>query len=292
MIRITLLSTLFATAFTAGVYAEDVLKKVDAYLRPDFNIVLDGKPVKLEGAPLIYDGSSYLPLKELGNLLGANILWKGETKTIYINSRINPEQAPPDPDAASEEIRMTNPYSAMYTYLGADYPVLITYGGDQNRNIYWRLSDVRKMGIDTSGLPLAKERYTQQLYVSEQELKKKWRQTPRRASSQRENYIIAGEVNAKKIEAIRNYIKNSTSLKTNDITFYMTPIIVEAMPEENYYEYLFWQNAYLPNGKTTGNRLFKALIKLSKDINEDYYTVNTYNQTDLKDEAYRRDGKE
>lgn len=293
-IRTTLLSAFFATAFTAGVYAEDVLKKVDAYLRPDFNIVLDGKQVKLEGAPLIYDGSSYLPLKELGNLLGANVLWKGETKTIYINSRINQEQAAPDPDTASEEIKMTNPYSAIFTYLGSDYPVLLTYGGDQNRNVYWRLSDVRKMGIDTNGLPLARERYTQQLYVSEQEIKKKWRQTPKRSyNNQRENYIIAGEVNAKRLETIRYHIKSSLNLRTDyNIRFSATPIFVEATPNENEYEYLFYQNAYLPNGKTTGNRLFKSVIKLTKDLNEDHYTVNTYYQTDLQDEAYKRDGKE
>ncbi|UUZ95890.1 copper amine oxidase N-terminal domain-containing protein [Paenibacillus sp. P25] len=134
--RVLLLTAAISGAFTAGVYAQDVLQRVDAYLRPDFSIVLDGKPVQLSGPALVYDDKSYLPLKELGNLLGASILWKADTKTIYINSRINPEQTPPASEQTYEDIELYNPYSVKVSYLGADYPLLLTYNNNGSTTIF------------------------------------------------------------------------------------------------------------------------------------------------------------
>ncbi|TBL78255.1 stalk domain-containing protein [Paenibacillus thalictri] len=294
--RILGFGALLASVFTAGAYAEDVLKRVEAYLRPDFNVVLDGKPIKMENDPLVYEGSSYLPVKELGNLLGANITFKDDTKTIYINSRLYKEQPVQDPNIDYQEIKMRDPLSNIYVYLGSEYPALII-GNDtaiRDSNKYWRLSDVKRMGIDVTGLTFVKEKLTQQLYVSESELKKKWRQAPTVSYNRPRNsynYIVAGEVDNEKIEAIQKYIKDTSSIRTTTVTLSTKPIIVDTTSDTNIYQYMFWQNAQLTDGKYVNNRLMTTRLRIYKGYNEDFYTINSDNQLDLQSELDDRERK-
>ncbi|WP_248926514.1 copper amine oxidase N-terminal domain-containing protein [Paenibacillus hamazuiensis] len=291
--RIAALSSLLATTFTAGVYAEDILRKVDAYLRPDYNIVLDGKPVKLEHDTLIYDGSSYLPIKELGNLLGASILFKGETKTIYINSRMYEEQPITNPDY--EEIVMSSPNAGWYNYLGAEYPALTIYNekaSSGTNNKYWRLKDVKRMGMDLTGLPIVKEKYTQDLYVSEQELRKKNNAPVSSNGRNRGSYVVTGETNPNKIEAIQTHIKNTLNAKIKNVSFSNRPIIVDALPEENTYDYLFYQNGYWTDGTRTNNRLIRVRLSLRFEMyDKEQFTVNAGELIDLQSQAALRESQ-
>jgi hypothetical protein len=283
--KVAALSAVLGTVFTAGVYAEDVLRKVEAYLRPDFTVVVDGKQVQLEGPTLIYDGSSYLPLKELGNMLGASILWRGDTKTIYINSRTSPEQPKQDPNVTYEEITMNNPYGVIVSYLGAEYPVLLTYA-EKSQGLFWRESDVRKM-MSTEGLKKVREKLTQDLFISEQELRLRWKQPPQQSYSPGK-YFIAGEINPKKVEALRNYLEDSTNgpQKVKDVTFNTRPLTIFALPEEDMYEYLYQQSAYFANsGTSTVNRYFRAKLKLHQNIAGEYDGVNMMESLDLQSEA-------
>lgn len=52
----------------------------------DFNFVINGRQQKLETKPLLYNGTSYLPVREISNLLGYDITYKADTKTIVLNS--------------------------------------------------------------------------------------------------------------------------------------------------------------------------------------------------------------
>lgn len=56
----------FATAGTAA--ANTIIEKVTASIRTDYSVELDGKKLDLEKSPIAYKGSSYLPLKELGEI--------------------------------------------------------------------------------------------------------------------------------------------------------------------------------------------------------------------------------
>ncbi|MGI2295120.1 stalk domain-containing protein [Paenibacillus sp. GXUN7292] len=56
--------------------AEEINKRVTATVRNDFTVEVDGKKAKLENAPLAYDGSSYLPVREVANLLGKEVDFK------------------------------------------------------------------------------------------------------------------------------------------------------------------------------------------------------------------------
>ncbi|NOU95281.1 hypothetical protein GC093_18920 [Paenibacillus sp. LMG 31456] len=300
--RVLIAGTLLGSTFTAGVFAEDVLQRVEAYLRPDFNIVLDGSPVKLNGPTLIYQDSSYLPLKELGNLLGANILYKDVNKTIYINSRINPEQIVDEKDLTTDEFKLKNPNSIMVNYLGADYPLLLTNAEDKNNNstklLYYRLSDLKKMGIETGGMKKSKEMYTEELYVTETELKQFVKQLPtQNRSTNYDRYVIAGEVNTKKLEALQNHIKTTMNSQNKDnkdkdrnFRYTSKPIIVDKTENENEYQYLYYQTTYFD--KNVSYRYVRTKLTLTKrEIDSDGYTINTHAMTDLNEQLDIRERK-
>lgn len=71
-------------SFTTVAFSASTLQKVDAYLRPDFNVNVDGKAVKLNAVPIVYDGSTYLPVREISGILNKKVDWKDETLTIEI----------------------------------------------------------------------------------------------------------------------------------------------------------------------------------------------------------------
>lgn len=62
---------IFATAGTA--MAQTAIEKITAYVRTDFSVELDGQKVELKNAPLAYNGSSYLPVREVSEMLGKEV---------------------------------------------------------------------------------------------------------------------------------------------------------------------------------------------------------------------------
>lgn len=62
-----------------------------AQLRSDFSIVVDGEDVDFKTSsgqaayPILYNGSTYLPLRAIGELMGKNVNWDQSTKTIDIS---------------------------------------------------------------------------------------------------------------------------------------------------------------------------------------------------------------
>lgn len=291
--RVLWMTALIGSTFAAGVYAQDVLQKVEAYLRPDFQLVLDGKPVQLSGPPLIYEDKSYLPLAELGRLMGANILWRGETKTIYINSRINPEQRTENQNPNYESIELYNPYSTTLKYLGAEYPMLITYNNSStNFAPYYRESDVKRMGVDTNGLNKAKERLTGALFISESELNKRLRQTPEQVySADYESYVINGELHPEKLKMLRSHVKNTLIVNYDNIYTNKKPIIIDKVDgEEDMYDYYYLETVRAQNGYVF-ERYWKDRLKVTKSTDwlNTSYTVNIYSKTDLESEAIKRE---
>jgi hypothetical protein len=74
-------------SISSAAYGSGVLEKVDAYLRPDFKVSVDGAAASLEKAPLVYDGSTYLPVRELAELLGKDVKWEERTLTVQMESK-------------------------------------------------------------------------------------------------------------------------------------------------------------------------------------------------------------
>jgi hypothetical protein len=66
-------------ATTGTSFAADAIKKVTASIRTDYIVELDGKTLPLLNDPLAYDGKSYLPVRELSEILGKNVDFNNNT---------------------------------------------------------------------------------------------------------------------------------------------------------------------------------------------------------------------
>ncbi|WP_426447351.1 stalk domain-containing protein [Paenibacillus sp. S-38] len=296
ILQFTAAGLALTSTFTAGVYAEDVLQKVEAYLRPDFNIVLDGKAVQLSQPTLVYQDKSYLPLAELTRLLGANINWQGDTRTIYINSRINEEQPEETGDPEYQAIVWDNPQALKLKYLGAEYPVLQTY--DKNNymaGLYYREKDIKRMGINTSGLKKAKERYSDEVYILQSELEQRWRQTPEQVyiprTSTGTEYVVTDEIHAEKLKMLREQVKATLTMQYRNNYYYKKPVILDKLQgAEDEYAYYYFETVRLEEG-TVINRYMREVLKLTKNpqTNDVTYTVNITQTTDLNSEADKRE---
>lgn len=76
-----------ALTISGSVFAEDGLEKITAYLRKDLPIKLDGQQLKLQNPPIVYDGSTYVPLRELSGIVGVGVEWNDKTQTVELSSK-------------------------------------------------------------------------------------------------------------------------------------------------------------------------------------------------------------
>lgn len=74
----------FTLATSTGALAA-VNDKVEAIFA-EFNFIINGKPVTLDETPLVYNGTSYLPVRSLSNALGMDVTYKSDSRTIEINN--------------------------------------------------------------------------------------------------------------------------------------------------------------------------------------------------------------
>lgn len=87
-----LLTSSFLLVSAASAYAGSNYAQVTAYLNKDIKFTINGAgwiPKDADGNelhPLIYNGSSYLPLKSIAGALGASVNWDSDTETIQIQS--------------------------------------------------------------------------------------------------------------------------------------------------------------------------------------------------------------
>lgn len=50
-----------------------------------FNFLVDGETKTLESQPLVYNGTSYLPVREVATLLGYDVEYQADSRTIILN---------------------------------------------------------------------------------------------------------------------------------------------------------------------------------------------------------------
>lgn len=74
-----------------GTAAASQSQNVTATFRPDMKLKVNGTTYTVrdttgkEVSPLIYNGTTYLPLASLGQLLGAEVSWDGATQTVLVS---------------------------------------------------------------------------------------------------------------------------------------------------------------------------------------------------------------
>ena len=82
------LTTVFG--ITAGVIAADKIKEVSAQIRQDFTVKIDGEEKVFKNAsgevvyPLLHDGTTYLPIRAIGEIMGKKVYWYEDDKRIEL----------------------------------------------------------------------------------------------------------------------------------------------------------------------------------------------------------------
>lgn len=118
-------------AFTVAAQAADTLKQINAYLNYGITVKYNGETQVLKGAdgstvyPITYDGTTYLPVRAISNLLGINVDWDGATQTVILGSK-----------GATDLIETYKPYTKYASGMGGtDNVVFIQSGDNQTRDI-------------------------------------------------------------------------------------------------------------------------------------------------------------
>lgn len=87
------------TTGTVSGTPDTVAKRTDVtfYLRPEFHVVIDGAErtfADVNGTrvdPAVYDGSIYLPIRAIGEIMGKTVRWDNATSTVLLDSASNGE---------------------------------------------------------------------------------------------------------------------------------------------------------------------------------------------------------
>lgn len=59
--------------------------KVEAMFA-NFNLVINGQVKSMDTTPLVYNGTSYLPVREISNLVGYDVTYKADSRTIELSN--------------------------------------------------------------------------------------------------------------------------------------------------------------------------------------------------------------
>lgn len=80
-------------SFAAGAAAAGTLETISAYLNYGITIKYNGEEQMLKDAngsrvyPITYNGTTYLPVRAVSNMLGINVDWDGATQTVILGEK-------------------------------------------------------------------------------------------------------------------------------------------------------------------------------------------------------------
>lgn len=67
-------------------------ENIEIEVRDDFNIIIDGTKCTFKDAngktvyPILWEGSTYLPIRSIGDIMGSSVGWNDDTKTVTLTS--------------------------------------------------------------------------------------------------------------------------------------------------------------------------------------------------------------
>lgn len=95
--RIAILSAgVLVLGIAIGAFSAGLVENIQAEVRRDFTVVIDGKTQTFKNAngevvyPVLYDGTTYLPVRAIGELMGKTVYWYENDKRIELKSENGP----------------------------------------------------------------------------------------------------------------------------------------------------------------------------------------------------------
>ncbi len=71
---------------SVSVFAEGAIQQITADLTPDISVEVNGRKIILEHTPVNYDGSIYLPVREMAGVVNLSVDWDEATRTAKLGS--------------------------------------------------------------------------------------------------------------------------------------------------------------------------------------------------------------
>lgn len=138
-VSLILTSAICASGINRIALAPESSGKIQVYLKPDITIIMNGEEKyfrDVTGAvvyPIIYNGSTYLPIRAISNLMEENIEWSPYNETIFIGRTLsNPNKVkrntPTDSAISSEGMYIDKPKQTMLSaYLRPNFLVMYDF---------------------------------------------------------------------------------------------------------------------------------------------------------------------
>ena len=115
-----LVALVFAVSIFVGAGAAELIRDIRAEQRKDFVVKVDGVEQNFKSAdgkavyPILYDGTTYLPVRAVSELFGKTVYWNEATKEIDIRTEKAPNTTVTDADViipAEENPKTESPAS-------------------------------------------------------------------------------------------------------------------------------------------------------------------------------------
>lgn len=72
----------------------------------NIKIVVDGKELKTDKEPFIYEGTTYLPVRAVGEAVGKNVTWDAASKTVVLGETEQKEPEQPEETTSDDDSRL------------------------------------------------------------------------------------------------------------------------------------------------------------------------------------------
>ena len=88
--KIGIITAVAITSLTVGATASSLVEDISAQLRKSLKIVIDGQTQTFTDVngqkvyPILYNGTTYLPLRAIGGIMGKPVSWDGATETVTL----------------------------------------------------------------------------------------------------------------------------------------------------------------------------------------------------------------
>lgn len=148
-IAIGVLTSFLVSMMVVPGFAAGIRKTITAYVG-DIDIYVDNVlkiPTDANGnrvEPMIYDGTTYLPVRAISNMLGEDVTWDGDTRSIYIGEKPSKGTVGvPGTDLPVFKGNLRADPRVYYTILGEEYigtnGIEASFNARKGHHIIWKL---------------------------------------------------------------------------------------------------------------------------------------------------------